>query len=90
MNEDAVIATPEQRRPWIEVGSLARTIAPGMVLPADLSGMELIDAVQRTPGDASTCWSSRPARCTACWPRPTSTTPSPASDGALRAVAPSH
>jgi Zn-dependent protease len=49
VNEDAVIATPEQRRPWIEVGSLARTIEPGMVLSADLSGIELIEAVRRKP-----------------------------------------
>ena len=49
VNEDAVIATPEQRRPWIEVGSMARALGPGLVLPADLSGLELIEAVQRTP-----------------------------------------
>jgi Zn-dependent protease len=49
VNEDAVIATPQQRRPWVEVGSLARTIEPGMVLGADLSGMELIDAVRKAP-----------------------------------------
>jgi Zn-dependent protease len=49
VNETAVMATPEQRRPWVEVGSLARTIEPGIVLSADLSGMELIEAVQRSP-----------------------------------------
>jgi hypothetical protein len=49
VNENAVMATPEQRRPWIEVSSLARTLDPGMVLPADLSGLELIEAVQRAP-----------------------------------------
>jgi Zn-dependent protease len=49
VNETAVMATPEQRRPWVEVGSLARTIEPGIVLSADLSGMELIQAVQRSP-----------------------------------------
>jgi Zn-dependent protease len=49
VNETAVTATPEQRRPWVEVGSLARTIEPGMVLSADLSGMDLIAAVQRSP-----------------------------------------
>jgi hypothetical protein len=49
VNEDAVIATPQQRRPWVEVGSLARTLGPGMVLSADLSGMALIDAVRRAP-----------------------------------------
>jgi Zn-dependent protease len=49
VNETAVMATPQQRRPWIEVGSLARAIEPGIVLSADLSGMELIEAVQRSP-----------------------------------------
>jgi Zn-dependent protease len=49
VNETAVMATPEQRRPWVEVGSLARTIEPGIVRSADLSGMELIEAVQRSP-----------------------------------------
>jgi Zn-dependent protease len=49
VNEAAVMATPPQRRPWIDAGSLARTIDPGVVLPADLSGMALIDAVRRAP-----------------------------------------
>jgi Zn-dependent protease len=49
VSESAVRATPEERRPWIEVGSLARTLDPGIVLSADLSGMELIKAVQQTP-----------------------------------------
>jgi hypothetical protein len=49
VTESAVMATPEQRRPWIEAGSLARTLDPGMVLSADLSGMALIEAVQRSP-----------------------------------------
>jgi Zn-dependent protease len=49
VNETAVTATPEQRRPWIEVGTLARAIDPGIVLPADLSGMALIEAVQKAP-----------------------------------------
>ena len=49
VNEAAVIATPEQRRPWIEVGTLARTLDPGLVLSADLTGMALIDAVRRSP-----------------------------------------
>ena len=43
------MATPPQRRPWIDAGSLARTIDPGLVLPADLSGMALLDAVRRSP-----------------------------------------
>jgi Zn-dependent protease len=49
VNETAVMATPPQRRPWIEAGALARTIDPGVVLPADLSGMALVEAVRRTP-----------------------------------------
>jgi len=49
VNESAVIATPVHRRPWIDVGSLARSLGPGLVLPADLSGTELIEAVRRTP-----------------------------------------
>jgi Zn-dependent protease len=49
VNESAVIATPEQRRPWIDAGSLARTLDPDMILSADLSGMDLVEAVRRAP-----------------------------------------
>ena len=49
VNETAVMATPPQRRPWVEAGSLARTIDPSLVLPADLSGMALLDAIRRAP-----------------------------------------
>jgi Zn-dependent protease len=49
VNETAVMATPEQRRPWIEAGTLARAIDPGLVLSADLAGMALLDAVRKTP-----------------------------------------
>jgi len=49
VSESAVMATPPQRRPWIEVGSLARTIEPNLILSADLSGMALLDALRRAP-----------------------------------------
>jgi len=49
LNERAVMATPPQRRPWIEAGALARTLEPSLVLPADLSGMALLDAIRRAP-----------------------------------------
>ncbi len=49
VSEGAVIATPEQRRPWVDAGSLARTLDPDMILSADLSGMDLIEAVRRAP-----------------------------------------
>jgi Zn-dependent protease len=49
LNEAAVMATPPQRRPWIDAGSLARTIEPNLILSADLSGMALIEAMRRAP-----------------------------------------
>jgi Zn-dependent protease/CBS domain-containing protein len=49
VSESAVMATPPERRPWIESGTLARRLDPGLVLPADLSGMTLIDAVRKAP-----------------------------------------
>jgi Zn-dependent protease/CBS domain-containing protein len=49
VNETAVMATPPQRRPWLEAGALARMLEPSMVLPADLSGMALLDAIRRAP-----------------------------------------
>jgi Zn-dependent protease len=49
VNEAAVIATPPQRRPWVDTGSMARTIEPNMVLSADLQGMALLDAIRRVP-----------------------------------------
>ena len=49
LNEAAVMATPPQRRPWIEAASLARTIESTLILPADISGMALLDAVRRAP-----------------------------------------
>jgi Zn-dependent protease/CBS domain-containing protein len=49
VNESAVMATPPQRRPWIEAGTLARKLDPSLVLSADLGGMALIDAVRKAP-----------------------------------------
>jgi Zn-dependent protease/CBS domain-containing protein len=49
VDESAVMATPPQRRPWIEAGSLARTLDESRVLSADLTGMALIDAVRKSP-----------------------------------------
>jgi Zn-dependent protease/CBS domain-containing protein len=49
VNEAAVTATPPQRRPWVDTGSMARTIDPGLILNADLQGMALLDAIRRAP-----------------------------------------
>lgn len=49
VNEAAVQATPEQRRPWVSVGTVARALEPGLVLPLHLQGEALVDAMQGTP-----------------------------------------
>jgi Zn-dependent protease/CBS domain-containing protein len=49
VNESAVMATPPQRRPWIDAGSLSRSLEPELVLPADLSGLALLEAIRRAP-----------------------------------------
>ena len=49
VNEAAVMATPPQRRPWVDAGSMARSIEPNLILPADLSGMALLEAMRKAP-----------------------------------------
>ena len=49
VNEAAVQATPEDRRPWLPVSAVARTLEPGLSLPVDIAGEQLIRAMQRTP-----------------------------------------
>ena len=49
VSEQAVLATPENRRPWVEVGDLSRSIGPELSLPADLAGEDLILAIRRAP-----------------------------------------
>jgi Zn-dependent protease/CBS domain-containing protein len=49
LNEAAVTATPPQRRPWVDAGSMARTVDPGLILNADLQGMALLDAIRKSP-----------------------------------------
>ena len=49
VSEAAVTAVPEDRRPWVTVGGLARTLEPGMVLAPDLTGPDLLEAVRRLP-----------------------------------------
>ena len=40
---------PVERRPWVPVESVARTLDPGRTLPVDLAGDEVIRAVQAHP-----------------------------------------
>ncbi|GEP38386.1 peptidase M50 [Nocardioides psychrotolerans] len=49
VNEAALLATPEERRPWVAVSTVARTLEDGLSIPVGLSGEELIQAIQRAP-----------------------------------------
>ncbi|WP_395691991.1 M50 family metallopeptidase [Nocardioides sp.] len=49
VSEAALEATPEDRRPWVATSTVARTLDPGLQLPADLSGEDLVTAITRTP-----------------------------------------
>jgi len=49
VSETAVLATPEHRRPWVDAASLTRALDPGMILPADISGADLVAAISRAP-----------------------------------------
>jgi Zn-dependent protease/CBS domain-containing protein len=49
LSEAAVLSTPEERRPWLPVGDLARRLEEGLLLSADLVGEALIKAMNATP-----------------------------------------
>jgi Zn-dependent protease len=49
VQEDAATAVPAERRPWIAVESVARTLDRGRTLAADLAGDDVIRAVQANP-----------------------------------------
>ncbi|MGH3646194.1 MAG: peptidase M50, partial [Micromonosporaceae bacterium] len=45
----AADAVPAERRPWIPVDSVARTLGPGLTLSVELSGEAVLHAVQAHP-----------------------------------------
>ena len=49
VSEAALVATPEERRPWVAVSTVARSLEPGMSLPAEIEGEELVRAMTVTP-----------------------------------------
>jgi CBS-domain-containing membrane protein len=49
VSEAALVATPEERRPWVAVSPVARTLEPGMSLPAGLEGEQLVRAMSDHP-----------------------------------------
>ncbi len=51
VSEASLLAVPEERRPWVPVISVARTIEDGLVLGADISGEELVRAMTSTPAE---------------------------------------
>jgi Zn-dependent protease len=49
VNEAALLATPADRRPWVAVSTVARTLDEGLSLPVGIDGEDLILAISRTP-----------------------------------------
>jgi CBS domain-containing protein len=49
VREAAIVGVPEHRRPWVAVSGLAQDLRPGMRLPADLAGEDLLDTLRETP-----------------------------------------
>jgi Zn-dependent protease len=49
VSRDAVDAVPAERRPWVPVSAVARTLHAGLVLPAGLRGEDVVRAVQASP-----------------------------------------
>ena len=49
VSEAALLATPQERRPWVPVSSVARTLEAGLRLPLGITGEELVRAITSTP-----------------------------------------
>ena len=49
VSEAALLATPEDRRPWVATSTVARTVADELQLPVSITGEDLVAAMQRTP-----------------------------------------
>jgi Zn-dependent protease/CBS domain-containing protein len=49
VSEAAVLATPEERRPWVTVDTVARRLEDGMVLDPSLQGEALLEAMRAKP-----------------------------------------
>jgi Zn-dependent protease len=49
VDEAKIGSIPFDRRPWTALSAVARPLEPGLMLPVNLSGTELLDAVRATP-----------------------------------------
>ncbi|MCF6377694.1 site-2 protease family protein [Nocardioides KLBMP 9356] len=51
VSEAAVIAMPADRRPWVPVSTVARSLEDGLTLPATVAGEDLVLAISRRPAE---------------------------------------
>jgi Zn-dependent protease len=51
VSEAAVTAMPADRRPWVPVSAVTRTMEEGLTLPATVAGEDLILAISRRPAE---------------------------------------
>jgi len=49
VNEEALLATPEDRRPWMPTSAVARSLDPGLRLPVSIAGEDLVRAINEHP-----------------------------------------
>jgi len=49
VSEASVLATPAERRPWIPVGQVARSLQDGLILSVGIGGEELLRRMRETP-----------------------------------------
>ncbi|NEE03194.1 site-2 protease family protein [Phytoactinopolyspora halotolerans] len=49
VNESALAALPEERRPWVPISNMAKSLQDGMVLGPGVSGEDLLRAMRRRP-----------------------------------------
>ncbi|WP_033212811.1 site-2 protease family protein [Kitasatospora phosalacinea] len=49
VKESAVSDVPEHRRPWIAVSAVSRDLEPGLTVPVDLAGEQILDTLRRAP-----------------------------------------
>jgi Zn-dependent protease len=50
VDDTAAAQVPAERRPWVALDAVARGLDPSRVLPAELSGQALVEAVRANPG----------------------------------------
>lgn len=51
VSEAAVTAMPPERRPWVAVSTVARSLEEGLTLPATVAGEDLVVAISRRPAE---------------------------------------